>query len=652
MLLRSFGLAVLAAIALTAPAARAGTWLEPQRPFGDAPSRPDEAGVAMGPDGTIVVARLAPDGDVEVRERPPGGPVGETATLEPVGDPPRGFPLQVVVGEYGTAAVLFDAGPERYAALRPPGGRWGRPQEVGPSGPRPAVVAPDGALWTVGEDADDDEALAVTRLAPGGGTDPIPLPDPPEGGRDVSPMITVPSAGEAHVTFQRVIVEAQAGACRRIAVNFTVDVPAHGDPSVPQPLATTRAAGDGPADDCIPRDGLILQAPKLATDDDGADTAVYSALELHSGEAAVLARHRERGEPWGQTESVTDQDVVAETLIGGRGAPAVLLRTGEGESVSTRAGGVWTPPAPLSGRGAVAAPPAARTGAGTVVFAWNEVGSRSERIVGRVLGADGRLGEPTELAPGANAPLLGVGGDDAGDAVVLYSEPEADHSVLQLSGFDGAGPRITAFAVPRTGFAGQGLPLVVEAEDVWSGHATTAAWHFGDGDVADGVAVGHTFAAAGDYTVRVAVPDAAGNATSASRDVAIAPAPDPLPAPTIPPPDRHPPHLKRVAVDPRHPRAGRAATLTLHTDMAGELRVALKHGRRTVKARGLIPAGNVRFKLPRLGAGTWMLSVTEKGVRGDTSRTVRGDTSRSVRGDTSRTVRLRLRVRRAARPRP
>src|SRR4051812_23043201 len=206
MLLRILGLAVPAALALTAPA-RAGTWLEPQLPFGEAPSRPDEAGAAMGPDGTIVIARIAPDGKVEVRERPPGGPFGDTATLEPVHDPPRGFPLQVLVGEYGTAAVLFDAGPERYASLRPPGGRWGRPQEVAPSGPRPAVVAPDGALWTAGEDADDDDdALMVTRLAPGGAARSIPLPAPPAGARDVSPMITVPSAGEAHVTFQRVML--------------------------------------------------------------------------------------------------------------------------------------------------------------------------------------------------------------------------------------------------------------------------------------------------------------------------------------------------------------------------------------------------------------------------------------------------------------
>jgi hypothetical protein len=623
MLPRTLGLALLAALALTAPA-QAGTWLEPQRPFGDAPSRPDEAGAAMAPDGTIVIARIAPDGRVEVRERPPGGPVGATVPIEPVAPASS---LQVVTGAYGTAAVLFDADGERYASLRPPGGSWEPPEEVGG---RQAAVAPDGALWTIGAGAAN--GLTVTRLAPGGEPRTIPLAGPPQGARDVSPMITVPYAAEAHVTFQRLTLEAGDGACRRITANFAADVPARGRPDDPRPLATFRAAGEGAADGCALHDGLVAQAPKLATDDDGADTVVYSVLDEQSSTVTVLARHREDGEPWGQTENVTDQDVAAETLIGGRGAPAVLLRTGEGESVSTRAGGVWTPPAPLLPAGAVASPVAARTGAGTTVLAWNEVGPRSERIVGRVLGADGRLGEAAELAPGTNAPVLGVGGDDAGDAVVLYSEPTADHFVLQLSGFDGAGPRITAFSVPRTGFAGQGLPLAVEAEDVWSGHAMTATWHFGDGDVADGVAVGHTFAAPGDYTVRVDVADATGNVTSATRDVAIAPAPEP-PQPTIPPPDRQPPHLRRVAVQLR---AGRAPVLTLHTDLAGELRVRLTHGRRTVKARGLIPAGIVRFTLPRLAPGTWTLSVAEHGVRGDTSRTVR----------------LRVRVRRAARPRP
>ena len=247
---------------------------------------------------------------------------------------------------------------------------------------------------------------------------------------------------------------------------------------------------------------------------------------------------------------VTIEDVVAESLVGGRGAPAVVLRTGEGESVATRgAGGAWTPPAPL----ALAAPLGARTGAGTVVFAWLE----GAHVLARVLGADGGLGEPQTLADGdPGSAVLGVGGDDDGDAVALYSQPG---NRLQMSRYD------------------------------------------------------------------------------AGREIAAPSAPPPaLPAPAIPPPDRHPPRLKHLALDPRHPRADRAPALTLRTDLAGELRITLKHRRRTLRERGLIRTGKVRFKLPRLSAGTWTLTAVEQGASGDASTTAR----------------LRFSVRRAARPRP
>jgi hypothetical protein len=629
MLPRALGLALAAVIALATPA-QAGTWLDPALPFGHTSFQPGEAGVGMGPDGTIVIARVAPDGNVEVRERPPGGPVGDTVTLEPVTAPPRASTLQVLVGEYGTAAVLFDVGLARYAALRQPGGRWTRPDVVSLAGSRQAAVAPDGALWVVGPDPGDPDELGVSRMTPDGHATLTPLPAPEGAARDVFPMITVPAPGEAHVTFQRELTEAGQGACRRQAIDFAIDVPARGAPGAPQPLANVRAAGTGTAGNCALDEGFTLQSPRLGTDDDGADTAAYSVLDEHSGLVTVLARHRAPGEAWGQTETVTDQDVVAETLIGGRGTPAVVLRTGEGASVSVLAGGAWTPPAPLADEDGLASPIGARTGAGTIAFAWVEGphGADPAHVQARVLGADGRLGEPRTLAEGDLGPVvLGVGGDEDGDAVALYSQPG---NLLQMSGYDGAGPEITALSVPRAGFAGQGLPFAVEGFDVWSGPADAATWRFGDGQTAHGVAVGHAYDQAGGYTVQVELADAVGHTTSASRDVAIAGL-DPLPAPTIPPPDRHP-RLTHLALDPRHPRANRAAVLTLRSDLAGELRITLKRrgGRRTVTIRRLIRTGKVRVKLPRLAAGTWTLTAAEADVQ----------------------ARLRFSVRRAARPRP
>src|SRR3954470_21563401 len=192
-MLRSLCLALLAALAVAAPA-QAASWLEPASPFGDAPAREGDADVAMAPDGTIVVARFAPDGTLEVRERPPGGPFGAAAII-PVPDEPRDPPaLEVLAGDYGTVAVLFDAGGERYASLRPPRGTWSDPQVVGAAGADPgqAAVAPDGVLWAVGEDPADPRALTVTQLAADGDETFTPLPAPPAGARDVAAALDVP----------------------------------------------------------------------------------------------------------------------------------------------------------------------------------------------------------------------------------------------------------------------------------------------------------------------------------------------------------------------------------------------------------------------------------------------------------------------------
>src|SRR3954454_24462989 len=73
--------AVLSAAARDHPAPR---WLDPVAPFDALPARQNEAGAVMASDGRIVFARIAPDGAVEVRERPAGGPVGPMTTLPPI----------------------------------------------------------------------------------------------------------------------------------------------------------------------------------------------------------------------------------------------------------------------------------------------------------------------------------------------------------------------------------------------------------------------------------------------------------------------------------------------------------------------------------------------------------------------------------------
>ena len=130
------------------------------------------------------------------------------------------------------------------------------------------------------------------------------------------------------------------------------------------------------------------------------------------------------------------------------------------------------------------------------MFAW----VTDTFAVARVLGADGAMSDAHPLGPaGGDATLLGAGGDDGGDAAVLYSAPAGDAYTLELAGYDAAGPRVTALSAPHSGFTGFGLPFAVEGLDVWSGPADAAAWDFGDGTTAPGVATGHAYASAGRY---------------------------------------------------------------------------------------------------------------------------------------------------------
>jgi hypothetical protein len=219
---------------------------------------------------------------------------------------------------------------------------------------------------------------------------------------------------------ERGVTTAGEGCAGRTAV-LEADIPAHGEARPPTRLDTFDATGAGTPDDCHFYAGQVVLGPLLlATDVTGADTAVYSVLSLESFAVTPLARHRESDGPWPPAaaepaEVVSDADVVAETLVGGPGAPLVVLRSAAGKAIATRGpNGAWTPPAALLGLEGAGSFEAARTGAGTTVFAWVE-GAAPARIVGRVAEADDEVAAQrvqglalVELAGNAGA-LCGIG---------------------------------------------------------------------------------------------------------------------------------------------------------------------------------------------------------------------------------------------------
>src|SRR4051794_14289301 len=576
------GLVFAATSVLPAAAHAAPRWLAPVPPFGDVPARQDDAGAAMAQDGRIVFARVTPDGALQVRERPPGGPLAAPVTIADGAEH-----LHVLGGADGTAAVLFDEDDERYVALRPPDGAvpvgaragaavvapdgawddpdpagselgaeavapdaasgepapvgarggaaavardgaWSDPVPVGPAGSEPGAeaIAPDGELWRVAAAPGDAGRLAVYRRGVATAPQTLLLPPPAVGATDAEPALALPGSGGAHVAYLEQGTTGEDGHCSGKTTVLAADVPRAG--AVPRAvlLDSFRADGAGSAESCAFADGRLVSGPPLlVTDAPGADTAVYPVRSFPSLAVAPEARHRDAGGVWPNLAVPAERvaDGIPEGLIGGRGRTLAIV----GGSVTVRrADGSWSALAPLAGVDGPRAVQAARTGLGTTVTAWVERGTG--RIVGRVVDADGVPGDPVLLAPAApGAMMLAAGGDTEGNGVALFSRPQDDAFVLLASGFDPAAPRRTALEVPSDGIAGEAMTLAAAGLDVWSGPVTDVSWDFGDGTEGNGATVRHVYADAGARVLRMRLRDASGNATDTFVVTEIAPGPEP-----------------------------------------------------------------------------------------------------------------------------
>lgn len=596
--------ALLATLALAAPAHAAPGWLDEEAPFGDAPAPQFEADVSMAPDGTVVAARVAPEtGDIVVTERPPGGPTGAPFPLERVlgGPQPEEHP-EVLTGPDGTAAVLFEAGNFRWASVRRPGGRWSAFEIVALRG-GVATLAPDGVLWAATRSPANQNALWVTHLTREGDLDVAELPAPPQGFVDQAPAIVAPAPGRAHIVFVEARVTNVGEGCEKVSRIVASDI---ADTTASEPRLLDVFAATGDTQPCEPTRGAIALRPAIVTSDDGSDTLAYGVQTFEDERTAVLTRHREAGADWGPIERLDgDLQAVVEQLIGGKGAPVMTIREPGGlvDVTSRRPGGGWDQGQLLAGSALPVE--GVRTGTGSAVFAW----TGGARVRGAVLESDGTLGNAVAIAPAQD--LLGVGADAQGDAVVLYDRPAGTTFTLRTAGFDAAPPRITGVGIPTHGFAGQGLPFIVDASDVWGPLQTT--WDFGDGTRERARALGHAFAAPGTYAVTATVADAVGNTAPASEQVQIGPAPEPV-RPTLPASTR----------DTRAPQvklALRGHTLLVTTDERGMLAARFtRRGHRTRTLDRTLGRGVHRIALPRLTPGAWRATITLTDAAGNHSR--------------------------------
>jgi len=193
--------------------------------------------------------------------------------------------------------------------------------------------------------------------------------------------------------------------------------------------------------------------------------------------------------------------------------------------------------------------------------------------MGVVRATDGTLSAPVPLPHGQDPAqrIAGLGMDDGGDAVAVWTEGDWYDGTPRLAGYDGAGPQLGG--LPASGAVGQPLSFSAGALDVWSGVASVD-WSFGDGASATGDTVAHVSESG---TVRATVLGRRLGVRSGRRCVG---------------PRRH---RRRSAT--RCSRSVRVAMRSTHLDIegVGSLAIATKRlrpGRYTVVVEAEDPSGN------------------------------------------------------------
>ncbi len=133
------------------------------------------------------------------------------------------------------------------------------------------------------------------------------------------------------------------------------------------------------------------------------------------------------------------------------------------------------------------------------------------RFLPRVGGAGGN-GPTKVLSTTAGLPDLAL--DGAGNGIAVWRQGTGSKG----AGFDAVPPKIKRISIPRVIKQGARLRASARVFDVWG---AAIRWRFGDGHVARGRSVHHTYKHPGTFRVRVSAVDGAGAQRVASRSVRV-----------------------------------------------------------------------------------------------------------------------------------
>jgi hypothetical protein len=492
------------------------------------------------------------------------------------------------------------------ASSAPLGGPWSTPEQLSTGGVGAAgdteysnvAVAANGdttAVW-VRSDGTNRILQAARRVAGGHWDAPVDLSAP--GVDAIAPEIAVDAAGRATV----------AWSTRNVS---------------DQPIVLTRSRSTSGTWTTAEQLGLVNSwIYDVVIDKYGTATAVWQ--HFNTVVDVVSAATRPADGPWSSYVPLSSgEEENWELRMGlspGTGDVTLLLGQYRGvaktpvlETVFHPANGSWGPAVDLPGavpddnlRIAIGV-----DDTGTATAVWSE--GKNELVASRRKAFDlwsapvpvaTSLAEPSSLSLSAGGP---------GDAVLVWAGGSKAHA----AGLDAQPPTITSFVSPATGTATVPAAFAASSTDTWS--PVSYSWSFGDGATGAGASVTHAYAGPGTYAVSLTATDGAGNATTQTKAIVVAPAPvGPLATPEI----------TTFSLNKHHITRHGKARLKVGLTTAATLRVVLrskhthlvhgKHKRLRVVIMKSLPAGIARLTIKgsKLAVDTWKIRGTAKNSAG------------------------------------
>jgi hypothetical protein len=542
-------------LALAAPASGAG-WLPPVVVGQSATTDDASPAVAGAPDGSVVVAWVAtlPGGKkaVRVATRGPSGAFAPEDTLPAGGSAITPAELHVAMNARGDAAVAWRAESVVKVSMRPSGATFGAPVDIpsAPESPDDVVLGIDGSgNATVGVDEYHSSydgscpnpyyreflRFVAYPVALAGTVGPLQYIYVPNSecfgysGSIYEPSLAVNARGDAVAAVTNGATPAGVRVISRSLAGGMFD-------------HQTAYDGTSAADVAIAPNGRYVVGLRNGTQ----MAAIAGIAGSPPGAIQMLS-----------TSPPSAVDASATVDGGGTGTIAWQADTGadawQAFARGLSAGG--TPGAALPALSPAIPdaaaphlrPKVAASGSGPTFVVWRSVDSASghyeidaaDRPQGGAFGAPVRISGDT----GQDAKDGVVAAADTGAAMAAFTRFDGSANRIYVSQFDALPPVLSSADAPATATAGAESAFAAVATDDWG--PVTIHWDFGDGAAADGPAVTHAFAAAGNPTVTVTATDGAGNQASTTRSVVVAAA---LPV------------VSAVAVSPSRFAVGQATT--------------------------------------------------------------------------------------------